>query len=355
MPSPQDQSSGREMGESITPRQMAKELLSGNVPPRPLFLPIAFSLGARAENVPLRTFLSNPVKICTSARQIRSHLRADGAACYFDALLEAEALGATLVWETENGRAALHWSGHSGKGELPQGLRSPEDAVKSGRVPVATEVIRRLNAKPQREFLLMAGVSGPFTLAARLTQLSHQDSAIGKDLPQDALELSAAVITQLTSAFVEAGADVIFILEDVLPALDAEGCAAWASLLAPTINVARFYEALPVLVLTNDQSFALNSRAIFEPQWDCVVCVPLGRFTSGRDHGRFAAKGPALGIALPLEAFLTEGSGGIDLCAALQPIISEPGIAILTTAGDVPLEADLKRLAKAFETVPRSV
>lgn len=343
------------MGESLTPRQMAKGLLGGTVPPRPLFLPIAFSLGARVANVPSRAFLSNPTKICNSARQIRNHLHADGAVCYFDPLLEVEALGVALHWKTENGPVMWQWPVGSAKGELPQGLRSPEEAVKSGRVPVTVEVLKRMNAVPQREFLLLAGVSGPFTLAARLTQLFQQENLLASDFPQDALELSAAVITQLASTFVAAGADAIFVLEDVLPSIHAEDCADWASLLAPTINVVGFYEALPVLVLTNDQSFALNKRAIFEQQWDCTVCVPLGGFTSARDHGCFAGKGPALGIALPLEAFLPEGSGGIGLRAALQPIVSEPGVAILTTAGNVPLEADLRRLAKAFETVPRSV
>ncbi len=79
-----------------TPRQIAKGLLKGIVPARPLFLPIVFSLGAKVENVPLGMFLRNPTKIASSLRQIRSHLRSDGVACYFDPYLEVEALGATL-------------------------------------------------------------------------------------------------------------------------------------------------------------------------------------------------------------------------------------------------------------------
>ena len=72
------------MEESATPRRMAKELLRGVLPSRPLFLPILFSLGARVENIPLDIFLSNPTKITSSLRQMRGHLRADGVACYFD-------------------------------------------------------------------------------------------------------------------------------------------------------------------------------------------------------------------------------------------------------------------------------
>ena len=67
-------------------------------PPRPLFLPIVFSLGARVENISLRNFLTNPTKISNALRQIRTHLRRDGVTCYFDPYLEAEALGGVFDW-----------------------------------------------------------------------------------------------------------------------------------------------------------------------------------------------------------------------------------------------------------------
>ena len=76
------------MAETFNPRQAVKGLLQGIAPPRALFLPIVFSLGARIENLPLRNFLSNPTKISNALRQIRAHLRADGplglADWYFD-------------------------------------------------------------------------------------------------------------------------------------------------------------------------------------------------------------------------------------------------------------------------------
>ena len=62
------------MAENIGARQIVKGLLQGIAPPRPLFLPIVFSHGARIENVPLRVFLTNPTKISNSLRQIRGRL-----------------------------------------------------------------------------------------------------------------------------------------------------------------------------------------------------------------------------------------------------------------------------------------
>src|SRR5215813_790750 len=96
MPNHSARYSGRNMTQRVTPRQIVEELSRGNSPPRPLFVPMVFSLGAKLEDLPLASFLSNATKITNTARQIRTHLRADGFCCYFDPFLEVEALGATL-------------------------------------------------------------------------------------------------------------------------------------------------------------------------------------------------------------------------------------------------------------------
>ena len=224
------------MSEGPTPRQIVKGLLQGIAPARPLLVPIVFSLGARLENLPLCTFLENATKISNSLRQIRGHLRSDGVACYFDPFLEAEALGGALKWTTDDRPPTLCWPEPSQRGELPSGLRSPEEAAKSGRVMVAAEVIRRLNALRRDDSLLMAGVTGPFTLAARILQVGDNDGLYREDLTDSAMELAAAVITRISAVFLEAGANLIFIQEDALPIFSAASCEEWATLLAPDIE-----------------------------------------------------------------------------------------------------------------------
>src|ERR1700738_2374458 len=149
------------MAENSTPHQILRDLLHGSTAFRPLFAPIVFVLGARIENFSLRAFLANPTKISNSLRQTRPHLRSDGVSCYFDLLLEAEALGGTLEWRSDNEPPTLRWPPGSEPGQLPAGLGTPEGMLKSGRMPVALEVIRRLKALLRDEFLLTAGVSGP--------------------------------------------------------------------------------------------------------------------------------------------------------------------------------------------------
>ncbi|HEV1996010.1 MAG TPA: uroporphyrinogen decarboxylase family protein [Candidatus Acidoferrum sp.] len=341
------------MAAQPTPREIVKGLLQGIAAPRPLFLPIVFSAGSRVADVSLRAFMDNPTKISNSLRQIRGHLPSDGLACYFDLYLEAESLGGTLQWGTEEQPPTLHWPPLTKPGELPPGLRTPEEAAKSSRVAVAVEVIRRLRTLRRDDSLLMAGLTGPYTLAARITQLELKDPLRSEDLPERALEIAAAVISQIAAALVEAGANLVFIQEKVLPALSAEGCEAWASLLAPAFNIIRFYEALPVLQLTDTRSFAQNSEVIFQREWDCVVCPALPEFPSPPSERFSALKAVALGISLPLEVFQPDRSEGDRLQQYVHQIISELRPAILTTAGDVPPMTDMKRIIEVCDYVRR--
>jgi hypothetical protein len=333
---------------------MVKGLLEGIAPLRPLFLPVVFSLGARVENQPLSAFLANPTKICNAQRQLHGALRMDGFSCYFDPFLEVEALGAAVQWGSANQPTIARWPQGAEPGELPDDLRSPEEAVKAGRIPIAIEVLRRLKAMVRDDSILMAGVTGPFTLAARITQLEGGGAWRSQEIPESAVELAASVITRISSALVEAGANLIMIQEDVLPALSPDRCAAWASALEPAFNVIRFYEALPVLQLTDGSCFAANSAVILQRGWDCVLCPSLAGISSEPSEAALKGSSATLGLALPLETFQLDDSALQVSFESLRRMIAALRPAILTTAGDVPAMTDMKRMGKVLEGIPRS-
>jgi hypothetical protein len=338
------------MNGNLTPRQILKGLLQGTPQPHPLFLPIVFSLGAKVENLPLRAFLCNATKITNSLRQIRAHLRSDGVACYFDPFLEAEAVGATLQYAAEDRPPTLQWPRVAEPGELPQNLRSPEDAAKSPRVTVAVEVIQRLRSLLRDEPLLCAGVSGPFTLAAHLLDLRPADAPPREDFSDAALEVAAATITQIATKFVAAGANVIFIQESIFPVFSAEHCEAWAESLAPAFNIIRFYEALPVLLLGDPISFAANKDAVYARSWDCILCPALNASASSAAEIAPPPNRANIGIALPTAPFQPTASPSAESFAqSLHTIMMELRPVLVTTAGDVPASTDIKLLAKIGE------
>jgi len=333
------------VNEQLTPRQMMKGLLQGNRQARPLIVPIVFSLGAKIENLSFRAYLDNPTKISNALRQIRTQLRTDGVACYFDPLLEAEALGGVPQWDEANQTRSIRWPEDVQKGELPVRLRSPEEAANSPRVRVAVEVIRRLNSLLRDEPLLMAGVSGPFTLAARLTGIDPGALHQGQEPSEPALEVAAAAITKIASALVEAGANLIFIREDVLPSLSPDKCQNWASLLAPLFNIVRFYEELPVLQISSESATATNVEVMLQQSWDAIFCSASEDFMArarGRDENFI------FGCSVPLEALEASESGGARLLE-----LSGARPALLTTNGDVPVGTDLKHLMSVFDAIAR--
>lgn len=341
------------MTENPTPGQMVKRLLQGIAPPRPLFLPVVFSPGARVENQLLPAFLANPTKICNAQRQLRGALRTDGYSCYFDPFLEVEALGGTLRWGAADQPPAVHWPEGAEPGEMPDDLRSPEESIQAGRVPVAIEVLHRMKTMVRDDSILMAGVTGPFTLAARITQMEAGGACRAREIPESAVELAAAVVTRISGAFAEAGAGLIMIQEDVLPCLSRERCASWASALEPAFNVIRFYEALPVLQLTGD-GFAANSVEILQRSGDCVLCPSLHEMPSQFAEGAAEWNSATLGLAVPLETFQLDDSALQVSSDSFRNMVGALRPAILTTAGGVPAATDMKRLDKVLQKLPRS-
>ena len=164
-------------------------------------------------------------------------------------------------------------------------------------------------------------------------------------MPDAALDLAASLVTEVSAAFVAAGADLIFIQEAVLPRLAADSCEAWASRLAPALNIIRFYQALPVLHFTDTSSFAENTEVIFQQHWDCVLCPTLD-WTLPPAASISQARGMLLGIALPLNALTADHSGEKHTDEFLHCVMSDLRPAVLTTTSDVPVGTDIKRLKR---------
>ncbi len=312
------------MPEQIPPRQILPDLLQGSRSARPLFVPITFAMASRIENLPLPSFLTNPTKISNALRQTRGPLRSDAVSCYFDPLLEADALGVNDMTP----------------GELPDSLAASAGAARRGRVPLALDVIRRMRALLRDETLLMAGISGPLTLASRLAYLT-----------EPALELAIATIAEIAKSFAEAGASLIFLQERVIPEPGAANLEEWLSSLTPIFNIVRFYEALPILQIAADDSGGANSsltESLANAWPDCVVTLPLEALRNLSVGARLNIPSAKLGVSIPSGAFEPNAAGFDQM---LKETIREFRPAIVTTATDLPITTDPKRVAALSEIV----
>jgi len=327
------------MNGQKTPRQTVKAFLQGEPPSRPLLMPILFSLGARLENLPLREFQANPTKIANALRQIRGVLKVDGLVCAFDPLLEAEALGCRRKWQ-DDGSCTLECPACSGTDELRGKLNSPALLADKGQVGVTCEVLRRLKVVLKDEPALVAAVAGPFTLATTLA------GADGSN-PQDLVEFAAEVTASVARSFVEAGADVILLAENLLPEVATVAYKSWSALLSPVCNVIRFYEALPILWLGNSCPSEPTLTALLRRDVDCVLCPALAE--ENHISCALSSTAEALALALPPGAFSKVGQQTI---AGVVNKLSQNGQLIaLTSTADLPAGTDFKGLSSVLNSL----
>jgi hypothetical protein len=321
------------MASSQPPRLAVQALVRGSPIPAPLFLPIVFSLGSKLENLSPAHFLSNPTKITNALKQIHSYLPCDGLACYFDPYLEAEALGCKVIWDETRGTRR----GVTAAPTSPAGQEiSWETLTHASRIPVALDVMHRLKVMLTGEIAFLAGVTGPLTLSAHL--------AGGAELSSSLLERAAEVTSLIAAKYVEAGMNVLFIVEDEVPACSEQTLEWWLASLSPVCNVIRFYEALPVVLLTHPGSFAQTRALLLNRAREFVLCLPLLDDEMWRDAARVNAAN--LGVALPVESFGGSDSEFETLRVATDRLVKSHRPVLLTTAGDLPLTTDMRALPK---------
>jgi hypothetical protein len=157
-------------------------------------------------------------------------------------------------------------------------------------VVAAVEATRRL-AVTGDDAALAVALCGPARLAAQLGR-SPADQA--------ALETCGAVLLTLAKAFLEAGANLLLLVEaEPLSAASADG---WRSAATPLVNVARFHQAAAAVVLADLADAAIAPRG-------AVVCLPPPQ------------AGPGQGIALsPDPAAWRAPPAGVPLVTTLGPV-----------------------------------
>jgi hypothetical protein len=310
-----------------SPSALKKALLAGERPLRPLLLPAIFSLGARLQNVALPEYQSNPTKIANALRQISGTLKADGLSCC-PGMLEAEAIGCEREWWLD-GSCLLKPPTETWVGRL-----AAFEQLSQAR-PLATtcEVLRRLKAMLKDGPALTAQVTGPATLRS---QLLNGAAEAGTPPADEILECCARLTEMTAKLFAEAGADIILVKESVLPEFSAQKFSRWRALLEPVINVIRFYEVLPVLVLDEAAGWQQWLPVTLGAGMNCVISLPIQLLSSGL----FAADtGTSAGVHLPSD-FVTGFPNAPDILAESASL----PVAVLTSE-ELPLSTDLKRLS----------
>jgi hypothetical protein len=295
-----------------------------------LVCPLVLAQAAEIEALPAEQFLTDPTKLANGLRALHRAFGNDVIVTAAADDLAASALAASVSAAGAAGAAgdpaasALAAAGDPAAGAAGAARLAAASALAAGaagaagdlawiatdagppRVAAAVEATRRLAATAE-DAALAAALCGPAWLAAQLgrSPADHPSDHPGyhpADRSADhwALETCGAVLLALAKAFLEAGANLLLVVEPgPVPPASADG---WRSAVTPLVNVARFRQAAAAVVLADPADAALAPRG-------ALVCLPP------------SAAGPGQGIAL-----------GTDPAAWPAP---PPGRPLLTTLGPV--------------------
>ena len=191
-----------------TGRDLITRTLRGEAVERVPWVPFVGCHAASLLGMAADEFLRSADAVVEGQRLAAELYRADGIPVMFDLQIEAEALGCPLVWAKDNPPAV---SGHICAGKSLDELVVP--SLDQGRIPMSLEATRRLR-KDLPNTALYGLITGPFTLAMHLAGaelfVKMFDSA---EYVRDLLSFCCDVAKRMSEAYVEAGCDVIAVVD----------------------------------------------------------------------------------------------------------------------------------------------
>ncbi|HUX21366.1 MAG TPA: uroporphyrinogen decarboxylase family protein, partial [Spirochaetia bacterium] len=176
------------------------------------WVPFAGVHAGKLKGYSAREVLTDVDKLTESLIEVNRLYKPDGQPVLFDLQLEAEALGAELIWSED---APPSVAGHplSDTTDLPQGGISRD----LGRIPFALEAMARMKRAVGETTALYGLVCGPFTLASHMrgTEL-FLDMVLNEDYVHALLEWATKIVNSVCGYYIEAGMDVIALVDPLV-------------------------------------------------------------------------------------------------------------------------------------------
>ncbi len=277
------------------------------------YCPILFKFAARLEQMTWSDFTSNPVDTVAALRNAQTASGADLVVNWFDTWAECEALGAEVVRDSDG--IALSYT------PPPRGIAQALTLLKSELLPRLKEIAARLHADRRPGTLLGGFLTGPGTLANRISGASeiasNRDGSSAAAERSEAVQLAVQWAIELIRSYGEIGLDLSIIAEEE------PGAGAFyrdhAKTLQPLVNLSRYYRH-PLIVLN-------RGRLEDEPADATIGGVPqIGTIRM-----------------IPEELFTLPGETWTE---RLKPMLgrAEAGRILMLSSWEVPVEAEPERL-----------
>lgn len=289
----------------VSPRDLVRRFMEGAPTDR---VPVVMHLGAyaaRLQHARFQEVACDATLLANSLQSAQRLLGCDGLIVAEDPTVEAEVCGCTVAWPDDEPEVTSHpWAGDVAAGAQPFGGIPLTGLETRGRLSVALEVTRRLNAVIGKEVALIPAVTGPVTLAHLLRGPEFlADVEAAPERAYQAVEAALAVTVQVAKQYLDLGLDHLVVFDPLLGSLDPVHYARLGSGLRTLWNVADFYDVRVLLQTRVDDDARVAPLRALAPGG----LIIYGDAAAG---GAMWAEGQAPGVAacLPSSLYLGETS-----------------------------------------------
>jgi MtaA/CmuA family methyltransferase len=220
----------------MTGRQILLDAVRGKQTPRVPWLPFVGCHGGALIDRTASAYLRSSDLIVEGLSKAIELYKPDALPVVFDLQVEAEVLGCPLQWADDAPPSVV---GHpmslmEGEGKSLEDL--PAFSLDAGRVPMVIDVTRRMRERVGDDVALYGLVTGPFTLTMHL--MGNDLFMAMYDEPEKIQAVgafAAKVASDLAKAYLEAGADVIAVVDPMVSQISADHFAEFVTPHANTI------------------------------------------------------------------------------------------------------------------------
>lgn len=331
---------------SATPRELLLAALRCEPTDRTPWVAYVGCHGGAMLGMSAAEYLSDPAAIARGLASAAEIYRCDGLPVVFDLQIEAEALGCRLNWSAENPPAVVSHP-------LAEGVALTDLAVltpTAGRIGLALEATKLARQAVGDDLALFGLVTGPFTLVLHL--LGPDIFMKMYDSPDDVaemLEFAADVACAMASWYVEAGCDVIAVVDPMTSLISPSNFEVFVALPA-----ARVFDHIRSLGAASAFFVCGDAQKNLEKMCDTR---PDGIFVDENIDLTYVAgiarpRGIAFGGNIPLTTVMLHGTPDDNRRAARQclELGGTPGY-ILAPGCDIPYSAPPGNVAAIAEVV----
>ena len=200
----------------MTPKQTIFATLRHEVTDQVPWVPFAGVHAGLLTGYNATEILSDGEKLFKSLKEVHKLYKPVGLPVIFDLQVEAECLGCELTWADD---APPSVSSHplEAAEDLETPCRCTIPTKEDGRIPMILDVMRKIKAEVGETTALYGLICGPFTLAAHLRGNDiFMDMFDDPEAVEEFLDYTTAVAKAMTDYYVEAGMDVIAVVDPLI-------------------------------------------------------------------------------------------------------------------------------------------